>query len=447
MGNKCLTCSGGKNSNGSESPSCFASSKKSRQRRKRQAGNVLPSDLHASGGHSVVSTHSHSVRPDTLELQTARNSESGGSRFPDFSLHGVQKMSPIAVSATATPPGTNTTIEDVDLQKIEKLFQVYCDDVNKKIILPDGVERFCLDLEVDPTEFIVLALAWKFKAATMCQFTKKEFVSGFLTLHCDSIHSLKSSFKKLESDALSNFKDLYRFTFQFALDIEEGQRSLPCDIAIAMWDVVFSRSHPLMLESWIKYLNEHNVRGISRDTWNMFLYLTESLNDDLSNYNDNEAWPSLFDDFVEYKRAEIEKNNPETEEKENDSQDDEANVEGSRETEDNDDHRTSVVTEREKETLDVSTCEHLIEESNNTEHIVEHPGPDKTQQTVCDADENDTLKNTKLPGHISSSSESSPGPVCSASENPALSEYAEKPSPPLLLSQLHSDPEDSSNVD
>ena len=49
------------------------------------------------------------------------------------------------------------------------------------------------------------------------------------------------------------------------------------------------------------------VRGISRDTWNMFLYLTESLNDDLSNYNDNEAWPSLFDDFVEYKRAEIEK--------------------------------------------------------------------------------------------------------------------------------------------
>lgn len=44
------------------------------------------------------------------------------------------------------------------------------------------------------------------------------------------------------------------------------------------------------------------VRGISRDTWNMFLYLTESLDEDLSNYNDNEAWPSLFDDFVDYEK-------------------------------------------------------------------------------------------------------------------------------------------------
>jgi len=40
----------------------------------------------------------------------------------------------------------------------------------------------------------------------------------------------------------------------------------------------------------------------------MFLYLVESLNEDLSNYNDNEAWPSLFDDFVEYKREQLKEN-------------------------------------------------------------------------------------------------------------------------------------------
>ena len=52
----------------------------------------------------------------------------------------------------------------------------------------------------------------------------------------------------------------------------------------------------------ITTVSHSQVRGISRDTWNMFLYLTESLNEDLSNYNDNEAWPSLFDDFVDYQR-------------------------------------------------------------------------------------------------------------------------------------------------
>ena len=34
----------------------------------------------------------------------------------------------------------------------------------------------------------------------------------------------------------------------------------------------------------------------------MFLYLADSLDDDFSNYNDNEAWPSLFDDFVDYEK-------------------------------------------------------------------------------------------------------------------------------------------------
>ncbi len=45
------------------------------------------------------------------------------------------------------------------------------------------------------------------------------------------------------------------------------------------------------------------VRGIPRDTWNMFLNLTESpagAGGDLSLYDEEEAWPTLFDDFVEY---------------------------------------------------------------------------------------------------------------------------------------------------
>ena len=31
----------------------------------------------------------------------------------------------------------------------------------------------------------------------------------------------------------------------------------------------------------------------------MFLNLTEAVGEDLSTYDDAEAWPSLFDDFVE----------------------------------------------------------------------------------------------------------------------------------------------------
>ena len=32
----------------------------------------------------------------------------------------------------------------------------------------------------------------------------------------------------------------------------------------------------------------------------MFLHLVDAVGEDLSRYDDTEAWPSLFDDFVEW---------------------------------------------------------------------------------------------------------------------------------------------------
>lgn len=63
-------------------------------------------------------------------------------------------------------------MESFDLAKVQALFEHYCDDSVEQEILADGTEKLCQDLDVDPTEFIVLALAWKFKASTMCRFTK-----------------------------------------------------------------------------------------------------------------------------------------------------------------------------------------------------------------------------------------------------------------------------------
>jgi len=95
-------------------------------------------------------------------------------RFPSFSLHGIQKSSFTPASGDNTPMQFNKcmTLPHANyLSKLEELFNHYCDKELQEI-LADGVEQFCLDLEVDPTEFVVLALAWKFKASTMCRFTK-----------------------------------------------------------------------------------------------------------------------------------------------------------------------------------------------------------------------------------------------------------------------------------
>ena len=193
--------------------------------------------------------------------------------------------------------------QEVDEAKIQSLFAKYKDDA-EEAILADGMEKFCQDLGVDPTEFVVLVLAWKFNASQMCRFTKKEFLDGCKEVRADSIKGLQSKLPELEDEVVDTekFKDLYRFTFKFGLDVEDGQRALPINIATALWKLVFSKDMPVVMDRWFGYLNEREVRGISRDTWNMFYNFTESIESDFSNYDDSEAWPSLFDDFVECER-------------------------------------------------------------------------------------------------------------------------------------------------
>lgn len=40
----------------------------------------------------------------------------------------------------------------------------------------------------------------------------------------------------------------------------------------------------------------------------MFLNFTEIVGNDFSSYDDNEAWPTLFDDFVEYENDQTNQN-------------------------------------------------------------------------------------------------------------------------------------------
>lgn len=46
----------------------------------------------------------------------------------------------------------------------------------------DGIERFLDDIGLNPESKLVLILAWKFRAATQCEFTKDEFMGGMTEL-------------------------------------------------------------------------------------------------------------------------------------------------------------------------------------------------------------------------------------------------------------------------
>lgn len=195
--------------------------------------------------------------------------------------------------------------------KLNTLFDVYKDSC-EDTILTDGIERLCSDLQVSPDEFRVLILAWKLSAEQMCRFSRTEFVNGCRGMRADSVRAIQARLPEIEADVGRDgemFKDLYRFTFRFGLDSEAGQRILPSDMAVCLWRLVFTVREPPILSRWLFFLESHpHVRGIPKDTWNMFLNFAEAIGSDLSQYDDAEAWPSLFDDFVEFENDQTNQN-------------------------------------------------------------------------------------------------------------------------------------------
>lgn len=148
---------------------------------------------------------------------------------------------------------------ELDRKKVEHLFNVYRDPSDPNKISSDGIVRFLDDLRLSPESKLVLIIAWKFKAETQCEFTKEEFVNGFIDLGVDSIEKLTAKLPALENELNDTikFKDFYHFTFNYAK--EQSQKGLDLDMAIAYWNIVM-KGRFKFLDLWCKFLTVLTVQ-------------------------------------------------------------------------------------------------------------------------------------------------------------------------------------------
>jgi len=218
--------------------------------------------------------------------------------------------------------------------KLNTLFDKYKDPRPDDDITIDGTLALCADLGVDPEKDVaLLAVAYELQSPRICVWTRPGWIQGWKNIGCDTIDGMRAALdemrKRLSSDA-KYFQTVYNYTFNFAKS-EPNQRSLPLDTALAYWHLLISHAskgsaltgktdgedvdmtgggggwEDRYTQWWFDYLAKKGVKGVSRDTWVMFLEFIRATDSKFENYDMEAAWPSTIDDFVEYAKEGLRK--------------------------------------------------------------------------------------------------------------------------------------------
>lgn len=183
-------------------------------------------------------------------------------------------------------------------KKLESTFNTYKDQEEKIDI--EGITKFLSDLSVDPLDPVTLVISYHFNAKTMGEYTKDEFLGGMTKLRAETTKDLQAQLKTLKAqlDDPHLFKEVYKFTFNFAKDA--GKRSLDFENAKALWEILLAKKFPFLSE-WLEYLDTLAEKNdISKDTWNMLIEFHQLTQGDINKYVDDGAWPVIIDEFVEW---------------------------------------------------------------------------------------------------------------------------------------------------
>ncbi|XP_010868346.2 DCN1-like protein 5 isoform X1 [Esox lucius] len=157
-----------------------------------------------------------------------------------------------------------------------------------EVLGPEGMEKFCEDIGVEPENIIMLVLAWKLEAPNMGFFTKEEWLKGMTLLQCDCTERLQGKLDYLRNQLNDTviFKNIYRYAFDFARD--KDQRSLDMDTAKSMLALLLGRTW-LLFPVFHQFLEQSKYKVMNKDQWYNVLEFSRTVSTDLSNYDEDGA--------------------------------------------------------------------------------------------------------------------------------------------------------------
>ncbi|KAJ1657628.1 DCN1-like protein 5 [Dispira simplex] len=167
-----------------------------------------------------------------------------------------------------------------------------------------GIEALCTDLGIEPGSDDFFVLSWKLQAATMGYYSRQEFIEGLSRLQCWDIPTLRRCLPQwaAERDNDSIHKSFYTWIFGFTKT--PTQRSLDVNVAFEILPlVIHDNPH---VAPFIQFLQDKaQIAALNKDQWTSFYEFCNTIPEDCVDYDELAAWPTLLDDYVRWRRAQL----------------------------------------------------------------------------------------------------------------------------------------------
>jgi len=196
---------------------------------------------------------------------------------------------------------------------LNKTFDKYRDDPKEEPdeINIEGASQLLGELQIGLDDVGALIFSEIVQSPSLGKITREGFVDGWADVNIDSQPKMRNLVLQRRSALPTDkpmFKSVYEHTFQLAL--APGSKTLPLEIAIEFWRMLFTApayewrtSSTPWLEWWLEFQTEEKkTKAVNKDLWKQTLnFAKETLKDDsLGFWTEESSWPSVIDEFVEW---------------------------------------------------------------------------------------------------------------------------------------------------
>jgi len=187
----------------------------------------------------------------------------------------------------------------INENQIKQIYRQFSDPEDRNQMSEEGLQEFLKQIAVNTQTVELFIVGYLVNAPTLGTFPRDEFCQSMKKMGCDSIDSMRTKIR-IRIDKINTkpkeFKAFYRWLFKY---VQDGQRTISIDLAKKLWEIVLQPRDYDLYPGWYKWIDSNKeVLGVSRDVWELLLDFISEMKSDLSNFDPEDSWPSLFDEFA-----------------------------------------------------------------------------------------------------------------------------------------------------